>query len=78
MHNYSQKKEHAIKQLLDMNNRAKKSYTNTQTPDNTNAYTPFSQVPLDSDTLKILAIMLLLYNENCDFLLIFALVYILL
>lgn len=71
-HNYSINKQRAIAEMLDMNRRAKKSQ-------HTRGINPFPATgfSLDSDTMVILALMLVLYNDNADMLLVFALAYIL-
>lgn len=79
MHNYSIDKEKAIKQMLDMNKRATQSRQTQPISQNKNKHTMLSSInlPFDSDTLTILALMFILYKENCDITLIFALAYIL-
>lgn len=82
MHNYSIDKQRAIEQLLDMNKRATQ---NTKKHDKTrctqhNGYNfsnSIMHLPFDQDTITILALMFILYNNSNDILLIFALAYIL-
>ncbi len=75
MHNYSINKQRAIAEMLDMSKRATKAHNSRIIP-NINV-PPFLQLPFDSDVLIILALMLVLYNDSVDMLLIFALAYIL-
>ena len=85
MHNYSINKQRAIDEMLDMNKRATKSSSHTQkqhdispaSQQSRRTSAPFMQMPLDSDTLTIAALMIILYNDGADMLLIFALMYIL-
>lgn len=82
MHNYSIDKQRAIEQMLDMNKRAtqnaKKQTTTHYTQHNGREFANlFMHLPVDQDTITILAIMFILYNNSSDMLLIFALAYIL-
>ena len=79
MHNYSIDKERAIKQMLDMNERAIKNRKQPKSTRTTSDNSPlsFMNIPFDSDTITIIALMYILYKDNCDMLLIFALAYIL-
>lgn len=72
MHNYSMNKQRAIAEMLDMNKRATKPHY-TQ---NGNIFLA-RNFSFDSDTIVILALMFILYNDNADMLLVFALAYIL-
>lgn len=84
MHNYSSEKQRAIEQMREMNKRAtKNSDTKPQTsctaqsqPANRDLFQNAS-LPLDSDTLIILALILILAGDNTDKILLLALVYIL-
>ncbi len=79
-HNYHIDKQQAIKEMLDMSKRAtQKNYTQKKpSPSLQREILPSLRLPLDADTIFILAIILILYNDNTDILLIFALAYILL
>ncbi len=72
MHNYSINKQRAIAEMFDMNRRATKS----QNLPNNHTLAP-ARIFLDPDTLVILALMYILYSDNADMLLVFALAYIL-
>lgn len=72
MNNYSLNKQQAIAEMFDMNKRATKS----PKPQN-NHIAPIGAFSLDTDTIIILALMFILYNDTADFILIFALAYIL-
>ena len=77
VHNYSFNKERAIKQMLEMNKRAKKDDCDKQATHKNKPDTTTKQFPLDSDTIKILSLMLILMGDCEDIMLIFALIYIL-
>lgn len=72
MHNYSINKQRAIAEMIDMNKRA----TKPPHTKNSNVFLT-NRFLLDSETIVILAIMFILYNDNADILLLFALAYIL-
>ena len=82
--NYSIDKQRAIEEMLDMNKRANKNNINMQNKCENTANknlpnhfpAPMANLPLDTDTLTVLALILLLYTNGNDLLLIFALFYI--
>ena len=71
-HNYSANKQRAIAEMLEMNKRATKRASASKIT--TNKSFTFG---LDPDVMIILVIMLIIYNDQTDFLLILALAYIL-
>lgn len=84
VHNYSIKKQHAINEMREMNKRATKKHEITQDTNVTHksniagyAFLPFESLRIDSDTIIILALILILVDNNTDKLLLLALVYIL-
>ncbi len=78
LHNYSIDKERAIKQMFDMNKRATEKHLFSKNHNTRfNHTSSFFNLNIDNDTLTILALMLILYNESSDMMLIFALAYIL-
>lgn len=84
MHNFSEDKQRAIEQMLNMNRRAKEQGKSTQNeacaPLRTKSSADigrFSDLLNQPDTLLIIGLILILAQENADMLLIFALVYIL-
>lgn len=72
MHNFSQDKEHAIEQLREMNRRA----TQPSAADSRQIKNSQPGTNIPSDALLILGLILILSNENCDKLLLLALLYI--
>ncbi len=81
MHNYSIQKQRAIEQMLDMNKRATQNAKNQTTYPTQATHREssdlFMHLSLDQDIIIILALMLILYNNGGDMMLIFSLAYIL-
>ena len=84
MHNFSEDKQRAIEQMLNMNKRAKSQDKKSQGEGSTPIYTKsgadiisFSELLNQPDTLLIIGLILILAQDNTDMLLLLALVYIL-
>ena len=78
--NFSQNKQRAIEQMREMNKRAKQpcsSNENQEHIEKKSAQNAEFGINIPSDTLLILGLILILSNENCDKLLLLALLYIL-
>lgn len=72
--NFFQNKQRAIEQLREMNKRAKQP--NDQNKKN-KISSPTQGINIEQDTLLILGLILVLANDECDNLLILALLYLL-
>ena len=78
--NFSQNKQRAIEQMREMNKRAKQpcsSAEHQECSEKKPAQNTEFGINIPSDTLIILGLILILSNENCDKLLLLALLYIL-
>ena len=75
---FSSNIERAVDEMLDMSKRAKHAHNNRkierEKPEPKNS---MSSINIPSDTLLILGLILILSNENCDKLLLLAMLYIL-
>lgn len=72
--NFFQNKQRAIEQLREMNRRAKITDNATKSKSDNDKPATFT---VDNDMLLIIGLIMILANENCDKLLILALLYLL-
>lgn len=70
--------ERAVDEMLDMSKRAKQAQNNRKSEnEKTEPKNSMASINIPSDTLLILGLILILSNENCDKLLLLAMLYIL-
>lgn len=75
---FSSNIERAVDEMLDMSKRAKQAQNNRKSEnEKTEPKNSMASINIPSDTLLILGLILILSNENCDKLLLLAMLYIL-
>ena len=75
---FSSNIERAVDEMLDMSKRAKQAQNNRKSEnEKTEPKNSMVSINIPSDTLLILGLILILSNENCDKLLLLAMLYIL-